>query len=138
MQEWVLEKYAALRSEATLVATGLPAFRAPLPQTIEGLMESFATAALGLELKGRLHDWHSVLHRSSSFDASVFVPCAASWDTTRGIMTLRVVYDEAKSLRVQAHVLKVAWWLGAEHHDGWWHCYPKFPRDWIKGIGRST
>jgi len=32
--------------------------------------------------------------------------------------------------------VNIVWWIGTEHHDGWWHCYPKFPCDWIKGIGR--
>ena len=49
---------------------------------------------------------------------------------------MRARYDEEQSLHVKAHVVKIAWWIGEEHHDGWWHCYPKFPRDWIKGIGR--
>ena len=73
------ERCTAARSEAT-IHMGIRAFRSPAPRTMEGLMESFATAGVGLELKGR---------------------------------------------------------IGAEYHDGWWHCYPKFPRDWIKGIGRS-
>lgn len=110
-------------------------FTSPLPRTIERLMESFATAGLGLELKGRIKDPFS-LPQCSSLETAVFAPCAATWYTQRGVVALRVTYDEAKSMRVRAHVLKIAWWIGDEHHDGWWHCYPKFPRDWIKGIGR--
>jgi hypothetical protein len=135
MREWVLENGAALRSEAIILKTGLASSTSPLPRTIEGLMESFATAGLGLELKGRVQDLSPLSHRLN-FDVSVFAPCAIAWHTDRGSVALRVTYDEAKSMRVAAHVLKIAWWIGDEHHDGWWHCYPKFPRDWIKGIGR--
>jgi hypothetical protein len=104
---------------------------------IEGLLESFATAALGLELHGSIRDLSSSPHRSCSPDPSDRGPIAwAAWHTDRGLATFRAVYDEVQSLRVKAHVVKIAWWIGKEHHDGWWHCYPKFPRDWIKGIGR--
>jgi hypothetical protein len=102
---------------------------------IEGLMESFATAGLGLEIRGRIEDLSSPPHRSRCLDASGSGPCAA-WHTDRGVVTMRARYDEEQSLHVKAHVVKIAWWIGEEHHDGWWHCYPKFPRDWIKGIGR--
>lgn len=104
---------------------------------LEELLESFATAALGLELKSRLKDLSALPHHSSCGDVADDHLCArVAWHTERGVATLRAVYDEAQSLRVKAHVLKIAWWIGTVHHDGWWHCYPKFPRDWIKGIGR--
>lgn len=104
---------------------------------IEGLLESFATAALGLELKESIRDLSSSPHRTSLTEASGLGPTAwAAWHTDRGVATLRAVYDEAQSQRVRAHVVKIAWWIGKEHHEGWWHCHPKFPRDWIKGIGR--
>jgi len=105
--------------------------------TIEGLMESFATAALGLELTGRIRDLNQLPHRLSCFEGSDQRPSAwVAWHTDRGVASFRAIYDEAQSLHVRAHVVKIAWWIGTEHHDGWWHCYPKFPRDWIKGIGR--
>ncbi len=105
---------------------------------LEVLLESFATAALGLELSGSIRDLSSLpQHRSCSADSSDGGSTAwAAWHTDRGVATFRAVYDEAQSLRVRAHVVKIAWWIGKEHHDGWWHCYPKFPRDWIKGVGR--
>jgi hypothetical protein len=133
MREWVLENCAVLRSEVP--TTELASSASPLPRKIQELMESFATAGLGLELKGRIKDLSSLPHHLN-LDAAVFAPCAAAWYTQRGVATLSVTYDEAKSMRVKAHVLKIAWWIGDEHHDGWWHCYPKFPRDWIKGFGR--
>lgn len=104
---------------------------------IEVLLESFATTALGLELTGRIRDLSQVPHRLICLEGSDLRPIAwAAWHTDRGVVSSRAVYDEAQSLRMKAHVLKIAWWIGAEHHDGWWHCYRRFPRDWIKGPGR--
>jgi hypothetical protein len=104
---------------------------------VEGLLESFATAALGLELKGRLLDLKSLPLSSSCCDSSSDDPLARiAWYTDRGVGTLRAVYEEVQSHKVSAHVVRIAWWIGTEHRDGWWHCYAKWPRDWIKGIGR--
>jgi hypothetical protein len=104
---------------------------------IEGLLESFATAALALELTGRIGDLNQLPHRLSRLEDSNLGPSAcAAWHTDRGVASFRAVYDKAQSLHVGAHVMKIAWWVGSEHHDGWWHCYPKFARDWVKGIGR--
>jgi hypothetical protein len=104
---------------------------------IGGLLESFATAALGLELKGSVRDLSIYLRGWSVSNACNQHPTVlGAWHTDRGGVTLSAVYDEAQSRRLNAHVMKIAWWIGAEHHDGWWHCYPRFPRDWIKGIGR--
>ena len=104
---------------------------------LEALLESFASTALGYELKGSIRDLSSLQHRPGCADVVERGPTAwAAWHTGSGVLTLRATYDEAQSSRVKAHVMKIAWWIGAEHHDGWWHCYPKFPRDWIKGIGR--
>ena len=77
----------------------------------------------------------SLPDRSCLSDASVLGPTAwAAWHTDHGEVTVRAIYDDAQSLRVKAHVVKIAWWIEDKHHDGWWHCYPKFPRDWIKGV----
>jgi hypothetical protein len=104
---------------------------------IENILESFATAALGLELKDRIRDLSSLPHSLNVSDTSDRSPTAwAAWHTDRGVVTLRALYDEVQSQRVRAHVVRIAWWIGTEHHDGWWHSYAKFPRDWIKGIGR--
>jgi hypothetical protein len=104
---------------------------------LEELLESFATAALGLELKSRIEDLSVLPHHSSCCCVSATGPWArAAWNTERGVAIVRTVYDEVQSQRVRADVVKIAWWIGAVHHEGWWHCYPKFSRDWIKGIGR--
>jgi len=100
------------------------------------MLESFATAALGLELKGVIRDLSS-LQRRSCPDSLGLGPIAwAAWHTTRGVVTFRALYDEVQSTRVRARVVEIEWWIGSEHHRSWWHCYPKFPRDWIAGIGR--
>jgi hypothetical protein len=104
---------------------------------IEGMLESFATAALGLQLQGPIRDVSALRERQRACDSlegdrTVWV----AWHTERGVATFRALYDEVQSAKVRAQVLRIAWWIGTEHHDGWWHCYPKFPRDWIKGIGR--
>jgi hypothetical protein len=105
------------------------------PTTRQWTWEGFATSALGLQLKDRIEDLSSFEHSLCLSAASGRDPVAcAAWHTDRGVG--RAVYDEAQSLRVKAHVMKIGWWIGVEHPDGWWHCYPKFPRDWIKGIGR--
>lgn len=105
---------------------------------LEELLESFATAALGLELKGRLKDFSALPPHSSRCGIADSQPCRrVAWHSERGIATLRAVYDEVQSLKVRAQVVEIAWWIGTEHHEGWWHRYPKFPGDWIKGIGRG-
>ena len=104
---------------------------------IEGLLESFAAAALGLEVFDRIRDVNLLARRSSGSKVSGSGPIArAAWHTDRGVASFSATYDEAQSQRVGAQVLEIEWWIGTEHHRGWWHVYPKFPCDWIKGIGR--
>jgi hypothetical protein len=104
---------------------------------IEGQLESFAAAALGLKLTSRILDLRLLPHCLPCLEASDRRPTAwAAWHTDRGVATLRAVYDEVQSMRVRANVMKIAWCVGADHHDGWWHYYSCFPREWIKGIGR--
>lgn len=104
---------------------------------IEGLLESFAVSALGLEISDRIRDLSSLKHRSCCPDPSDRGPIAfVAWHTDRGVAAFRAMYDEARSERVKAQVVEIEWWMESEHQRGWWHCYPKFPRDWIKGIGR--
>jgi hypothetical protein len=64
---------------------------------------------------------------------------ASAWGArhaTQGVASFRAAVDEAQSLRVNAQMEKIEWWIGPDHHRRWWHRYPKVPRDWIKGIGR--
>jgi hypothetical protein len=104
---------------------------------IEELLQYFASYALGLSLDGRIRDPRELpaSHQNSLIDSEGERPWVA-WRTDRGPMSACADYDYARSRRINAHVLQIAWWIAAhEHHAGWWHCYPERPREWIKGAG---
>lgn len=103
---------------------------------LAGLLENFATN-LGLQLQVRIKDPTSLPsdHRRMIEQPEQGLTTWAVWHTDRGIATLRVEYHAEHSARLKANVLLFKWWIGTEHHEGWWHCYPKFPHDWIKGTG---
>jgi hypothetical protein len=105
---------------------------------MEQLLKSFATSALGVELGARITDAHRLPPGHQRARTDVQGPSGwCAWHTTSGPLTLLGRYDEAQSVLVKAHVLLFDWWMGDdEHHESWWHCYPKFPCDWIKGPGR--
>jgi hypothetical protein len=104
---------------------------------IEKLLENFVTVALGLTIEAQIHDGGAAQggcrgRRKRSCKA----PVRAVWRTDRGPLSACARYDHVQSQRAGAHVLWIAWWLAPdEHHEGWWHCYPKRPHEWIKGIG---
>lgn len=106
--------------------------------TIRGLLDSFVSAAVGLTLEvciidaGDLPDAHRGCLTSTVNNPRVW----AAWYTNIGPVSACACYDYGQSLRVGAHVLCIEWWLAAgERYEGWWHCYPKRPREWIKGAG---
>ena len=108
---------------------------------LKAFVESFATHALGLRLGDPISDMRQLPHhlevvrdRESREDGSV----GCAWHTDRGTFVAVVRYEEARSALVKAHVLHFEWSIGEEHHDSWYHVYPKFPRDWIKGPGREN
>ena len=105
---------------------------------MERLLESFASSALGLSLGPRITDAQCLPKSHQRVRTDVERPPAwCAWQTASGVLTLWGRYDEVQSSLVKAHVLLLEWWIGeGVHHEGWWHCYPKFPRDWIKGPGR--
>ena len=105
---------------------------------IERLLASFATWALGIDLGERITDVLRLPASHQRVSTEEDRPSGwCAWHTARGPLTLSGRYDEVQSSLVKAHVLMLEWWIGAdEHHKGWWHCYPKFPRDWTKGAGR--
>jgi hypothetical protein len=105
---------------------------------IEQLLEGFATSALGVDLGARIADAHLLPKSHQRMRTDVQRPSAwCAWHKGSGPLTLSGRYDELQSSLVKAHVLLLEWWIGdGEHHEGWWHCYRKFPRDWIKGPGR--
>jgi hypothetical protein len=108
---------------------------------LRAFVESFATDALGLNLGELISDTRRLPHllegvrdRESTEEGSV----GWAWQTNRGAFVARVRYDEARSALVKAHVFYFDWKIGGEHHGGWYHAYPKFPRDWVKGLGREN
>jgi hypothetical protein len=108
---------------------------------LRAFVESFATDALGLKLGDPISDKRQLPHllegvrdRESPEDGSV----GFAWQTDRGAFIALVRYDEARSALVKAHVFYLDWKIGSDHHGGWYHAYPKFPRDWIKGPGREN
>jgi hypothetical protein len=105
---------------------------------IEQLLESFATSALGFDLGPRITEARLLPANQQRVCAGTHeVSAWRAWQTASGSLTLVGRYDELQSAHVKAHVLLLEWWIGTEvHHEGWWHCYPKFPHDWIKGPGR--
>jgi len=101
-------------------------------------MAYFLTSALGLNLCARIS-------RTDDFpiDASLDAQHLsgpreeACWQTDVGIVRARGIYDAGHSQLLHAHVLLLYWWLpGGVYHQGWWHSYPRHPREWIKGRGR--
>lgn len=108
-----------------------------MPDLVE-LLEHFATDALGLELNSRIEcaSQLPVNHRRLLTEVDKCPSSWVAWHTDRGPATLRASYDEAQSLHTRAHVMCIDWWIDAEHHEGFFHCYPKFNRDWIIGPGR--
>ena len=105
---------------------------------MEGLLESFLTAALGLTILSRIPD------RRESTEVRVPRPeishhglrAVASWHTDSGRVTACGTYHPERSQRMRVHVLWVEWWIPPHrHHEGWWRCSTKGPRDWTKGFG---
>lgn len=107
---------------------------------IEELLEHFVSGALGLDIVSRIGQLSELPARHQERLAQLQSKGRiwAAWSTNRGPVSVSAEYDHAQAQRVQAHVLLLEWWIGPhEHHEGWWHCYPKRPREWIVGPGRS-
>jgi len=105
---------------------------------IEELLEYFVSDALGLTLEGRIQDARDLpsVHRGCIASPKGKPNIWSAWRTNRGTVSACAAYDHEQALRMSAHVLWISWWIGPdEHHEGWWHCYPKRPGEWIKGSG---
>ena len=108
---------------------------------IEELLEHFVVGALGLALEAPIRDLNDLPsgHLGSHREAVNKRPDWAAWQTNRGPVSACATYDQEQSQHVKAYVLLFEWWIPPhEHHKGWWYCYPKRPRDWIKGAGEIT
>jgi hypothetical protein len=105
---------------------------------MEELLESFVTAALGLELRCEIQDPNQLpelrVHPDDRPQERARV-CAA-WRTIQGQVIICATYSAGHSQRMKAHVLWLEWWIPPEiHHEGWWRVESKWPRNWIKGHG---
>jgi hypothetical protein len=110
----------------------------PARVDIEGLLKSFLTEALGLSLEARIPRIGDLPedHRIPLTDPQRRSLGWAAWQTNRGPVSAHGAYDYEQALRKKVHVLLIEWWIAnQEHHQGWWHCYQKRPREWIKGSG---
>jgi hypothetical protein len=106
---------------------------------IEELMEHFVLGALGLDIASRIWQLSELPahHRDALNKLQGNDRIWAAWSTNRGPVSVVAEYDHAQAQRVRAHVLLIGWWMEpGEHHENWWHCYPKRPREWICGPGR--
>jgi hypothetical protein len=105
---------------------------------MDELLESFLTAGLGLTLVSRIQEvtqLPEIQFRPTNPSQESMRVCAA-WLTDRGRVTICATYHAEHSQRVKGRVLWLEWWIPPhEHHEGWWRCEPKWPRDWIKGTG---
>jgi hypothetical protein len=104
---------------------------------VEELLESFVTAALGLELKSRVDDLSQLpeMKQMTACENETSKVCAA-WCTTEGRVIICAWYHPEHSRKMLAHVLWLEWWIPPNtHHEGWWRVDPKWPRNWVKGQG---
>lgn len=105
---------------------------------VEKLLEYFLSEALGLTLEARIQDTSRLPtgHRRCLTNPIGKPRVCAAWHTNRGPVSACAAYDHGQAQRISAHVLLIEWWIAAaEYHEGWWHCYPQRPREWIKGPG---
>jgi hypothetical protein len=104
---------------------------------MEELLENFVTAALGLTLASRMSDVSELPElQLQNHDTNEGARVCTAWHTDRGRVIACGTYHHEQSQRMKAHVLWLSWWIAPhEHHEGWWRCEPKWPRDWVKGSG---
>jgi hypothetical protein len=105
---------------------------------MEELLRSFLADAVGLTLEAQIDAARDLppTHRACTADSTGQPRVWAAWQSNRGMVSAAVLCHREQSHRLGAHVLFISWWIGPqEHHEGWWHCYPKRPHEWIKGAG---
>jgi hypothetical protein len=105
---------------------------------IEVLLQSFVSEALGLTIGTRIQDTSalSASHRVFLTNPESKLRIWVAWHTNKGPVSTCATYHQQQAVRIGAHVLHIAWLLAPnEHYEGWWHCYPRRPGEWIKGAG---
>lgn len=109
----------------------------PISQlVVEELVANFLTAAVGLQLCGVAESAISPLTNELAVVENFALRGYTSWNTDRGHVWARGIYDIDRSQRIHAHVVLFAWYLTEDiPHEGWWYCFPNRPNEWIKGRG---
>jgi hypothetical protein len=106
--------------------------------SIEELLGHFLVGGLGLTLYSPTRISGSVRF-SPAFRTLRTAPACACWQTDLGLVVICGACDEEQSRRAKAWALYLEWTIGpATHHEGWWRCDAKRPREWTKGRGAQT
>jgi hypothetical protein len=100
------------------------------------LLKYFVSDALGLTIEARIENACDLPPGClrMPLDPQIKPRLRVGWRTDQGPIGVCAEYDHELKLRKGVHVLLIEWWIATrEHHEGWWHCYPNRPREWIKG-----
>ena len=105
--------------------------------SLEQLLEHFLIGALGLALGAAIREPIAMPGPNSAGSSAHSKPLAwAAWKTDWGVVKICGAYDDLQSQRLGAHVVYLEWWPAAGgHHEGWWRCDRRRPREWTKGHG---
>jgi len=105
---------------------------------VEGLLTSFMSAALGLDMHERIEQlerlptWYRerlevILRENLTWVA---------WVTSLGVIAATGRYDHERSRQISAHVVLIEWWIPPDtHHVSWWRADPDRPHEWTAGRG---
>lgn len=113
---------------------------------VEDLLAHFLVGAVGLTLGAvdreacheiqRRRDRELARAPCHNSSEDIEPPVWAGWKTNAVFVAARGSYDREQSKRVGEHVLYIEWWIApAIHHEGWWRCNPRRPREWTRGRG---
>jgi hypothetical protein len=107
------------------------------PMSLEQLLEHFLIGALGLTLGAAIRETIAMPRPHRTAPSARSAPAAwVAWKTDRGVVKICGAYDDVQSQGLDAHVVYLEWWPAAGvHHEGWWRCDRRRPREWTKGYG---
>jgi hypothetical protein len=106
-------------------------------KTVEHLLTSFMSGALGLKLHERVEQLEKLpaLHRER-LEALEESPIWVAWVTSLGVVSATGRYDPEQSRRTYSHVLLIERWIPPDrHHLSWWRADPQRPTEWTAGRG---
>lgn len=107
---------------------------------VEQLLAHFLIGVLGLtlqsEIRGGRRDQPMRSQGERAPTNGADMPVCADWQTDQGIVSIAGTYDHSQSQRTYAHVLLLSWWIPPHtHHEAWWRCDIRRPREWTRGRG---